>query len=336
MEHRELFARMTVGFILLGLPGLILGYQHWLRPEMYSTRMIDIRMAAPEAGGFSTSAIRMNIDESVTLRFSSSDVTHGIAIGPGIITDSGYIDPGDSKEIALSFDQPGTYTFYCNVWCSPNHWRMRGVIEVHDPENPDASLVSQPDPIMVGLQEENIDIDAERAEYNLIGDLEPSISKGMRAIETLSIPPELWDEDWKRHHTPAEAVEILIDENSESEMTVIVDTVAYLWIGASNWEQDDDVVTLYNQNCAACHGQAGTGDGPAAESTAVEPVAFSDPAYMFLLRSDVLYAKIRRGGMGTDMPNFGTLFTQDETWALVDYLWALLFSQDRIENIRQN
>ena len=27
--------------------------------------------------------------------------------------------------------------------------------------------------------------------------------------------------------------------------------------------------------------------------------------------------------MGTDMPNFGTLFTPDETWALVDYLWSL-------------
>jgi mono/diheme cytochrome c family protein len=37
-------------------------------------------------------------------------------------------------------------------------------------------------------------------------------------------------------------------------------------------------------------------------------------------RSDVLYAKIRRGGMGTGMPNFGTLFTTEETWALVDYL----------------
>jgi len=41
------------------------------------------------------------------------------------------------------------------------------------------------------------------------------------------------------------------------------------------------------------------------------------------MRSDVLYAKIRRGGMGTDMPNFGTLFTPEETWALVDYLWTL-------------
>jgi len=42
-------------------------------------------------------------------------------------------------------------------------------------------------------------------------------------------------------------------------------------------------------------------------------------------RSDVLYAKIRRGGMGTNMPNFSKLFTPDEKWALVNYLWRFAF-----------
>lgn len=60
-----------------------------------------------------------------------------------------------------------------------------------------------------------------------------------------------------------------------------------------------------------------------AAQTAETPVAFADPNYLFTMRGDVLYAKIRRGGMGTDMPNFGTLLTPDETWALVDYLWSL-------------
>jgi len=52
-------------------------------------------------------------------------------------------------------------------------------------------------------------------------------------------------------------------------------------------------------------------------------VAFADAAYLFERRSDVLYAKIRRGGMGTGMPNFGTLLTPDETWMLVEYLWTM-------------
>jgi hypothetical protein len=59
------------------------------------------------------------------------------------------------------------------------------------------------------------------------------------------------------------------------------------------------------------------GMGQPADTTAEKLVAFADAAYMFEMRSDVLYAKIRRGGMGTEMPNFGTLFTPDETWVLV-------------------
>jgi len=49
---------------------------------------------------------------------------------------------------------------------------------------------------------------------------------------------------------------------------------------------------------------------------------------MFAVRGDVLYAKIRRGGMGTDMPNFGTPFTTEETRALVDCLWSLTSARE--------
>jgi heme/copper-type cytochrome/quinol oxidase subunit 2 len=87
--------------------------------------MIDIRAAAPEAGGFQPDAIQVKAGETVTLRFSSVDVTHGIAIGPGLGIDLGHVDPGQVKEITLTFDHAGTYTFYCNSWCSPDHWRMR-------------------------------------------------------------------------------------------------------------------------------------------------------------------------------------------------------------------
>jgi mono/diheme cytochrome c family protein len=85
--------------------------------------------------------------------------------------------------------------------------------------------------------------------------------------------------------------------------------------------------TLYNKNCAACHGEFGGADGPIAETTIETPAAFGDASYMWQVRSDVLYAKIRRGGMGTDMPNFGTLFTQEETWMMVDYLWVHAFQE---------
>jgi mono/diheme cytochrome c family protein len=33
-------------------------------------------------------------------------------------------------------------------------------------------------------------------------------------------------------------------------------------------------------------------------------------------------AKIRRGGMGTGMPYWGSIFTEEELAALVDYVWT--------------
>ena len=43
--------------------------------------------------------------------------------------------------------------------------------------------------------------------------------------------------------------------------------------------------------------------------------------------SNIYYAKIRRGGMGTGMPDFGPVFAEDETWMLADYLWTFQFGE---------
>ena len=56
-----------------------------------------------------------------------------------------------------------------------------------------------------------------------------------------------------------------------------------------------------------------------------DPASFIDPSTMLAGASDIYYAKLRRGGMGTGMPSFGQIFTPEETWALVDYLWTFVF-----------
>ena len=139
----------------------------------------------------------------------------------------------------------------------------------------------------------------------------------------MSVPDEVTDPLWRQSHTPLQALERLVEANPQLAQADLIDVVAYLWTSDNAPETLALAETLYAKNCAACHGQYGGGDGPAANTTAAKPVAFDDPVHMFEMRSDVLYAKIRRGGMGTDMPNFGTLFTQEETWALVEYLWTL-------------
>lgn len=322
--------------ILVGLPILALGYEFGLRPALSAVRVVDIVAAAPEAGGFQPASLQVAAGETVTLRFHATDVTHGVAIGPGLGVNLGDIDPGHVKEVTLTFDEAGTFTFYCNTWCSKDHWRMRGIIEVRDPANPPAAVT---DPVIAALVAEGIDIDTypdnapmqtdaygnmQMSSPEPVLDAAPSAERGAALLAALDIPDDLRAQAWQRTHSPAEALTRLMSANPGLTRAELADVIAALWL--SN-PPDEAARALYNANCAACHGETGGGDGPAADTTAERPTAFSDGATMFQMRSDVLYAKIRRGGMGTDMPNFGTLFTPDETWALTHYLWELAFEE---------
>jgi len=106
--------------------------------------------------------------------------------------------------------------------------------------------------------------------------------------------------------------------------------------------------SLYAKNCAACHGESGDGRGPGAEALAVQnlaqhsgmhaagkPTAFVEAGSMLGGTSEIYYTKLRRGGMGTGMPSFGPIFTPDETWLLVDYLWTFVF-QSEGQPVRHN
>jgi mono/diheme cytochrome c family protein/plastocyanin len=320
----EQLARTALVVILIALPALVLGHQFVLRPALSPIRVIDVIAAAPEQGGFQPDSIRVQRGETVLLRFHAADVVHGIAIGPGLGVDLGAVDPGRVEEITLTLDEAGTFSFYCTTWCSPNHWRMRGLISAYDH---DGSIPPSPrDPVIDRLSEEGVDIDAgmhddHEGHPRRVNIPQPSARRGAAFVPALTIPDELRNLIWRQRHTPAQAVEMLAAANPDMDEQTPVDVVAYLWLEAV--QVADETIYRYEQNCAACHGQFGGGDGPIAASTASELVVFSDPGYMFTMRGDVLYAKIRRGGMGTDMPNFGTLFTSEETWALVDYLWTL-------------
>ncbi len=120
------------------------------------------------------------------------------------------------------------------------------------------------------------------------------------------------------------------------------DAVASLWLADTDATRLQAAATLFAKNCAACHGQTGDGRGPGADALAAQaigqqagmtmnkgPAAFADPSTMLGGTSDIYYAKLRRGGMGTGMPSFGPIFTPQETWLLVDYLWTFVFEAGR-------
>lgn len=55
---------------------------------------------------------------------------------------------------------------------------------------------------------------------------------------------------------------------------------------------------------------------------------FTDPALLGASNAR-LEGKMIRGGMGDGMPAWGTVFSDEELQALLDYLWTFQFPQEK-------
>jgi plastocyanin/mono/diheme cytochrome c family protein len=338
----ETIAIAAVLLILVVLPAAVVLYQFVVRPALGDVRTIDITAQVPESGGFTPETIRIAAGEPVRLRFSVPDVTHGIAIGPGLGLDLGQVDPGQVKEMRVTFDRSGRYTLYCNTWCSPSHWRMRGTIVVYDPAHPDAMIPTDPpDPVIESLAGRRVNVDAPH-DAPAVPAAPVSTERGARVVARLGrdLPGDVAAPAWRRAHSPAEAWRRLVAAGLGADEAW--DAVASLWVSGVDADKAARAATLFAKNCAACHGESGDGQGPGAAALAAlgigrhdgsvkptRPADFGRARSMLGGTSELYYAKVRRGGMGTGMPSWGPIFTPDETWALVDHLWTFVFRGGR-------
>lgn len=80
--------------------------------------------------------------------------------------------------------------------------------------------------------------------------------------------------------------------------------------------------TLYSEQCAACHGVSGGGDGILAHNLDPEPIAFTDAERARMRSVMALYQVITQGVEGTSMPGFTALAEQDR-WALAFFVGTL-------------
>jgi len=88
-----------------------------------------------------------------------------------------------------------------------------------------------------------------------------------------------------------------------------------------------NVATLYESNCAVCHGTAGDGNGPQAAALDPRPTNFQDHARQFERSVYGLYNTISLGVEGTSMPAFGDLRAEDR-WALAFYISQFVSTED--------
>jgi cytochrome c oxidase subunit 2 len=329
----EWIARLLVFFLIVGVPTVALAARWGNR-----SGVVEVHAAMPEQGGWLPDTITARAGEPLHLRLISDDVVHGFAIGHSDITPVDVL-PGKPVDLTLAFDQPGTYTFYCTRWCGPNHWRMRGTITVEG--NDHSPLVEDTiSPLYLNL---GIDLDAP---HEVEVDLERTPSATRGAALGVDLPVDYQTREYYLSYSPYETWVDLreLPETSSISDSDVWDLVAWLWASNTTTEIQERGEQIYTQNCAACHGVDGKGDGVFAVTSengasneshqtvtgheVVAPTDFTDAEHMLAANHALLQGKIIRGGMGTGMPSWGLIFTDEQTWSLVDHLWTFQFKYE--------
>ena len=78
--------------------------------------------------GFAPNQITLKKGETVKLRLTSEDVTHGFFLRPLKIDEE--IVPGKTTELTLRPETAGTFTTICDHFCGVNHGNMKMTIVV--------------------------------------------------------------------------------------------------------------------------------------------------------------------------------------------------------------
>lgn len=114
------------------------------------------------------------------------------------------------------------------------------------------------------------------------------------------------------------------------------DVVAYALSLHGNQAELDEGKQLYEQNCAACHGMTGLGDGEQASSNPVKPASWYEQDRLAALSAEDM-TKVMAGGK-PGHTDFSKELDEDQRYAIASYVRALSFtnpSQPVAENQQQ-
>ncbi len=306
-------------------PASLFAYQAW-RTNALDARVIELTANVPANGGWQPDTIRVHLGERVRLRISSTDVVHGFAV-PALGIQVDEILPGHVEEVEFVASRAGRFPFACTRWCSVDHWRMRGVIEVIDPQNPNPASPTFAPPL---YQQLNVNIDAAHPARNVPSE-HPSAVRGAVLAEQITVDADT------RTQSPSDVfAKLRADAALKSYGDLqLWDAIAFEWKRAAG----DDAIArgrqLYARDCAACHGESGKGDGPAGRNlpgrTVIDasarrgPADFTNAAQMLGASDVLLQGKILRGGMGTGMPEWRSLYTDQDMWDVISFIRGFVF-----------
>ena len=85
---------------------------------------------------------------------------------------------------------------------------------------------------------------------------------------------------------------------------------------------------LYGNNCVACHGKAGDGNGPRAYFISPRPRSFVSAESRAVFTRPVLVNSIAQGKRGTEMPSWDKVLSAQEIANIAEYVFQQFISPD--------
>ena len=90
-------------------------------------------------------------------------------------------------------------------------------------------------------------------------------------------------------------------------------------------------LAYYMQNCIACHGTSGTGDGPRAYFIYPRPRNFLHPASKKRFNRPVLFKAIKEGVAGREMPAWGKVLNDQQIADITEYVFQTFIQPATVE-----
>ncbi len=93
--------------------------------------------------------------------------------------------------------------------------------------------------------------------------------------------------------------------------------------------------TIYNQNCAPCHGTSGQGDGPMASQLQNKPAALGSTELGHASAPADWFVTVTQGDMQNFMPPFSDSLSDQDRWDVVSYALSLSTTSDQLAQGKQ-
>jgi mono/diheme cytochrome c family protein len=162
---------------------------------------------------------------------------------------------------------------------------------------------------------------------------ETGLGDGLQASQLPNPPSALGDANVARQAIPADWYLAVTQGNLEKFMPPFNslsdsqrwDVVAYALSLSVSPQTLAEGEALYQENCAACHGETGAGDGIEADSLEVQPPDLTDQKRMATISDADLFQAIS-AGVAPAMPAYEDQLTEAQRWALASYQRSLTFA----------